>query len=40
MAGGAMVTRDPDGYVWKVEFFANHEKIGEQQVHFVVPPPP
>jgi hypothetical protein len=35
-----VVTRDPDGWVWKVEFFANAEKIGEQQIHFIIPPPP
>jgi len=35
-----VVACDPDGWVTKVEFFANNEKIGEQQVHFVVPPPP
>jgi hypothetical protein len=35
-----VVTRDPDGYVWKVEFYANNHKIGEQAVYFFVPPPP
>jgi len=32
--------RDPDGWVTKVEFFANHTKIGEQEIHFIIPPPP
>jgi hypothetical protein len=35
-----IVTCDPDGWVWKVEFFANEKQIGEQQVHFIVRPPP
>jgi hypothetical protein len=35
-----VATRDPDGWVTKVEFFANHLKIGEQEVYFIVPPPP
>ncbi len=33
-------TVDSDGYVWRVEFFANDHKLGEAQRHFVVPPPP
>lgn len=35
-----VVTRDPDGWVWRMEFFANGEKIGEEQIQFIVPPPP
>jgi len=35
-----VAARDPDGWVTKVEFFVNHVKIGEQEVHFIVPPPP
>lgn len=35
-----VAARDPDGWVTKVEFFANHVKIGEQEMHFIVPPPP
>jgi hypothetical protein len=35
-----VATRDPDGWVWRMEFFANDEKIGEQQIHFIIPPPP
>jgi len=33
-------TRDPDGYVPKVEFFADGRKIGEQSIVFIQPPPP
>jgi len=32
-------TVDPDGYVWKVEFFADNIKIGEQSKYFFVAPP-
>lgn len=32
-------TADRDGYVGKVEFFANHHKIGEASKEFLVPPP-
>jgi Bacterial Ig domain/Calx-beta domain len=35
-----VAARDPDGWVTKVEFFANHIKIGEQEILFIVPPPP
>jgi hypothetical protein len=35
-----VATLDPDGWVSKVEFFANHTKIGEQEIFFIVPPPP
>lgn len=33
-------TRDPDGYVRKVEFFADGRKIGESSVEFIRPPDP
>jgi hypothetical protein len=33
-------TRDPDGYVRKVEFFADRRKIGESSVEFIHPPDP
>jgi hypothetical protein len=33
-------TRDPDGYVPKVEFFADGRKIGESNVEFIRPPDP
>lgn len=33
-------TVDPDGYVWRVEFFAAHIKIGEEAKCFFVAPPP
>jgi hypothetical protein len=33
-------TRDPDGYVSLVEWFANDRKIGEQSMQFIVAPPP
>lgn len=32
-------TVDRDGYVGKVEFYANNHKIGEASKHFLVPPP-
>jgi len=35
-----VAARDPDGWVGKVEFFANNTKIGEQEMLFIVPPPP
>jgi hypothetical protein len=35
-----VAARDPDGWVAKVEFFANHIEIGEQVMLFIVPPPP
>lgn len=35
-----VVTRDPDGWVATMEFFANEEKIGEQTIHFIIAPPP
>ena len=35
-----VAVRDPDGWVGKVEFFANGDKIGEQQIYYFVPPPP
>ena len=31
---------DPDGYVRKVEFFADHHKIGEQSIEFIRRPDP
>ncbi len=31
-------TVDPDGYVWKVEFFEGTNKIGEQRKLFIIPP--
>jgi len=31
---------DPDGYVRRVEFFANGLKIGETSMDFILPPPP
>ena len=34
------VTTDPDGYASHVEFFANGQKIGEDSVVFIQPPPP
>jgi hypothetical protein len=34
------VTRDPDGWVGKVEFFAGTNRIGVQEILFIVPPPP
>jgi hypothetical protein len=33
-------TRDPDGYVQTVEFFADGRKIGERRLVFILPPPP
>jgi hypothetical protein len=33
-------TRDPDGYVRRVEFFADGRKIGESSVEFIRPPDP
>jgi Bacterial Ig domain/Calx-beta domain len=33
-------TTDPDGYVGKVEFFADNNKIGEATKYFFAPPPP
>ncbi len=36
----ATQTRDPDGYVTLVEWFANDRKIGEQSMQFIVAPPP
>jgi len=35
-----VAARDADGWVTKVEFFANHAKIGEQEMLFIIPPPP
>jgi hypothetical protein len=35
-----VVTRDPDGWVTKVQFYANDVLIGEQEMHFIIPPPP
>ena len=35
-----VVARDPDGWVSWVEFFANGEKIGEDFIVFIQPPPP
>lgn len=35
-----VVTVDPDGWVGKVEFYANEKLIGEQQIRFIVAPPP
>jgi len=35
-----VATRDSDGWVTTMEFFANGQKIGEQAVQFIVPPPP
>jgi hypothetical protein len=34
------VARDIDGWVGRVEFFANERKIGEQEIVFIQPPPP
>ena len=31
---------DPDGWVQKMEIFANGRKIDEQEIYFIVPPPP
>jgi len=33
-------TVDLDGYVWRVEFFANDQKLGEAERRFITPPPP
>jgi hypothetical protein len=33
-------TRDPDGHVHTVEFFADGRKIGERHLVFILPPPP
>jgi hypothetical protein len=33
------VTVDHDGYAPRAEFFANGRKIGEQEIHFIQPPP-
>jgi hypothetical protein len=33
-------TRDPDGYVRRVEFFANDRKLGEVGMDFLLPPQP
>ena len=33
-------TVHPDGYVWKVEFFADSVKIGEEARYYFVAPPP
>jgi len=35
-----VAARDVDGWVTRVEFFANDQKIGEDSVNFIVPPPP
>jgi len=35
-----VVTRDADGYVPRVEFLADGERIGVREVYFIVPPPP
>ncbi|HPC60468.1 MAG TPA: Calx-beta domain-containing protein [Verrucomicrobiota bacterium] len=35
-----VVARDADGWVTKVQFFANGVLIGEQGMHFIIPPPP
>jgi hypothetical protein len=35
-----VAARDADGWVRKVEFFANTNKIGEQEILFIIPPPP
>src|SRR4030095_13524681 len=32
--------RDPDGWVERVEFFAGTNKIGEDAIYFIQPPPP
>lgn len=32
--------RDQDGFVTRVEWFANDRKIGEQNLQFITPPPP
>lgn len=37
--GIAAETVDPDGWVPKVEFFANNAKIGESTINFIVAPP-
>jgi hypothetical protein len=34
------VTRDPDGYVTKMEFFADDKLIGKEEIVFIVAPPP
>ncbi len=36
----AASTRDRDGYVTKVEFYAGTNKIGEQEMIFIIAPPP
>lgn len=36
----AAQTTDRDGYVRRVEFFADGRKIGEQTLDFIMPPPP
>ena len=35
-----VVARDPDGYVTRVEFFANADRIGVREIHFILAPPP
>ena len=35
-----VATVDPDGWVSKVQFFADATLIGEQEIYFIVPPPP
>jgi hypothetical protein len=35
-----VVARDPDGYVPRVEFFADGQRIGVREVFFLIPPPP
>ncbi|HXG48964.1 MAG TPA: Ig-like domain-containing protein, partial [Methylomirabilota bacterium] len=36
----AVVARDPNGWVSRVEFFANGESIGVEELVFIQPPPP
>jgi hypothetical protein len=35
-----VIAKDPDGWMSLVEFFANDEKIGEEAIYFIIPPPP
>jgi len=35
-----VVARDPDGWVTKVEFFEGTNRIGVQEIFYIVPPPP
>ncbi|MBG89759.1 MAG: hypothetical protein CMO80_23060 [Verrucomicrobiales bacterium] len=35
-----VATRDRDGWVTQLEFFANNNKLGDSIIHFIDPPPP